>query len=58
VLNGLKGSVRSRKLLVTGTVALVFLSSVIGIRFHRYAYAVAWHCIHKKSTVQNRVGEV
>ena len=41
MLNGLKGNVRSRKLLVTGTVALAFLSSVIGIQFHRYAYAIA-----------------
>jgi hypothetical protein len=41
VLDGLKGNVRSRKLLVTGTVALAFLSSVIGIQFHRYAYAIA-----------------
>jgi len=58
VLDGLKGNVRSRKLLVTGTVALAFLSSVIGIQFHRYAYAIAWHCIHRNPTPvgEHRIG--
>ena len=58
MLDGLKGNVRSRKLLVTGTVALAFLSSVIGIQFHRYAYAIAWHCIHRNPTPvgEHRIG--
>jgi len=58
VLTGLKGRVRSRKLLVPGTVALALLLSVVGLRFHRYAYAVAWHCIHGNLTTigEHRIG--
>jgi hypothetical protein len=47
VRSGVKGSARSRKLLLASTVALAFFSFLIGVRLRRYAYTIAWHCTHK-----------
>jgi hypothetical protein len=45
-----KGRVGSHKLLIACAVALALFSLVVCIRFYRYAYSTAWHCVHGNHT--------
>jgi hypothetical protein len=46
VLNRLAGQAKSRKYLVAGMIATALMICLLSIRYRRYAYAVAWHCVH------------
>lgn len=46
MLNKIAGQAKQRKLLVAGVVALSLIIGLLCIEYERYAYAVAWHCVH------------
>lgn len=46
MLNRIIAFARRRKLLMSSVVVAAFAISIVSIRYFRYEYAIAWHCIH------------